>query len=70
MHPPGTQLRPDMKEEVTAAVQFFLAMVETPYLQPVIPRLGHNLTLALSNKYKDHWFTDAPQRGQAYRCIE
>jgi len=85
MHPPATPGNPTngnlngfhevyipetMREEVGAAVQFLVTMVHNEKIKSFIPRLTSTLTRILAEKYQDHWFPEAPDRGQGYRCIE
>jgi len=60
-----------METEVKQAAEFLTKLVTKPQTQPaLISQLRSKLVLALCHRYKNHWFVDHPERGQAYRAVE
>uniref|UniRef100_UPI0037E8CC10 protein BTG4 n=1 Tax=Semicossyphus pulcher TaxID=241346 RepID=UPI0037E8CC10 len=60
-----------MKEEIAAAV-FFVARLVKRYGcldNDSRDRFAAALTSVLFENYKNHWFPNAPTKGQAYRCL-
>ncbi|XP_034539667.1 protein BTG4 isoform X2 [Notolabrus celidotus] len=60
-----------MKEEIAAAV-FFVARLVKRYGcldNESRDRFAAALTSALFESYKNHWYPNAPSKGQAYRCL-
>ncbi|KAK3601936.1 hypothetical protein CHS0354_038793 [Potamilus streckersoni] len=60
-----------MKEEIAAAVVFMSRLIR---LNDCIPKekaeeFSDHLTELLLEKFKNHWYAENPQKGQAYRCI-
>lgn len=60
-----------MREEIAAAVVFVTRLIK---LNDSIPKekveeFSTELSSALVEKFKNHWYTDEPSKGQGYRCI-
>ncbi|XP_077985809.1 maternal B9.10 protein-like [Glandiceps talaboti] len=60
-----------MKDEIAAAVVFLTRMVKNGHQlnKEQIDEFSDKLTTALVEKFKNHWYTDNPIKGQGYRCI-
>ncbi|KAJ3661434.1 hypothetical protein Zmor_005829 [Zophobas morio] len=60
-----------MKEEILAAVMFFIRFIEKSdkFPQDQIENFKKHLTELLMERFEKHWFPELPTRGQAYRCI-
>ena len=60
-----------MREEIAAAVLFITRLVKkNENLSPQqIEEFSNHLSLTMLERFKDHWYQDAPYKGQAYRCI-
>ncbi|XP_050301695.1 protein BTG4-like [Anthonomus grandis grandis] len=60
-----------MKEEVCAAVKFFLCFLEKSEKVPreQLSNFEKHLTDLLIERFERHWFPDLPSKGQGYRCI-
>jgi protein Tob/BTG len=60
-----------MKEELQAAIDFMCKRFFKPKANSQIDLNCIKQTLAdiLEERYKNHWYTDKPLKGQAYRCI-
>ena len=63
--------REDMKDEISAAVDFLSKLVGKNQSLPreKVNEFRVTLTRVLDHKFKNHWFPDKPSKGQAYRCI-
>ncbi|XP_075184177.1 protein BTG4 isoform X2 [Anomaloglossus baeobatrachus] len=60
-----------MKEEIAATVVFITMLVKKhrKLSKQKIEKFGAKLTTILFARYKAHWYTDNPSKGQAFRCI-
>jgi len=60
-----------MRNEIAAAVVFITRMVKKNNLlsQYQIENFSNKLTSLLLEKFRGHWYTEKPLKGQAYRCI-
>ncbi|EEZ99582.2 protein BTG1 [Tribolium castaneum] len=60
-----------MKEEILAAVMFFIRFIEKSdkFPQDQIENFKKHLTELLMERFEKHWFPELPTKGQAYRCI-
>ncbi|KAM4652532.1 protein BTG4 [Discoglossus pictus] len=60
-----------MKEEIAATVVFLTMLVKKheKLSKQKIDKFGAKLTTILFARYKSHWYTDNPAKGQAFRCI-
>jgi len=60
-----------MKDEIAAAVVFITRLVKNGHQlnKEQIDEFSDKLTTALVEKFKNHWYTDNPIKGQGYRCI-
>lgn len=60
-----------MREEVAAAVVFVKRLVKRNknMNDELVNRFCDQLTSILVEKFKNHWYTDTPTRGQAFRSI-
>lgn len=64
-----------MIHEVRAAVDFIsLYLIGVTGLKEMTDQykceeFGQNLFVAMINKFRDHWYPENSQRGQAYRCV-
>ena len=60
-----------MKDEIAAAVVFITRMVKNgnQLNKEQVDEFSDKLTTALVEKFKNHWYTDNPIRGQGYRCL-
>lgn len=69
-----------MKLEIQHAVQFFVDTLRENFLQQATRAgdddlenklciLGTRLTDALTERYQNHWYTNLPLKGSAYRCV-
>ena len=60
-----------MESEVKQAAEFITKLVTSNQMKPgVSSQFRHALALALHGRYKNHWFVNDPERGQAYRAVE
>ncbi|ESO00578.1 hypothetical protein HELRODRAFT_126295, partial [Helobdella robusta] len=58
-----------MLREVQSAASFIASLAKD--LSPKERETFNNsLCMSMSLHYKDHWFPDKPNKGNAYRCIE
>ena len=60
-----------MREEIAAAVVFVTRIVK---LNDSIPKekvdeFSNTLSAILVEKFKSHWYSEEPSKGQGYRCI-
>lgn len=60
-----------MKEEVLAAVMFFIRFIEKSESFPrdQLENFKSHLTQLLMERFDKHWFPELPTKGQGYRCI-
>lgn len=62
-----------MKDEISAASDFLTRLIgrqNSDHLSDQkIQQFRKQLETVLHRKFVNHWFPDAPSRGQAYRCI-
>ncbi|KAK3592479.1 hypothetical protein CHS0354_014977 [Potamilus streckersoni] len=60
-----------MKEEIAAAVLFMsrLIRLNVSITKEKAEKFSEHLTELLLEKFKDHWYAENPQKGQAHRCI-
>ncbi|XP_073441231.1 protein BTG4 isoform X2 [Dendrobates tinctorius] len=60
-----------MKEEIAATVVFITMLVKKhrKLSKQKIEKFGAKLTTILFARYKTHWYTENPSKGQAFRCI-
>ncbi|XP_053308413.1 protein BTG3-like [Spea bombifrons] len=60
-----------MHLEIAAAVNFLIKILSLRKRMKTdqLETLGTHLSSLLSDRYRGHWYPDAPSRGQAYRCI-
>ena len=61
-----------MKLEIDSACNFiiFLIKLECPFLSEAKhQKLWNNLNKIMIRKYKNHWFTDKPNKSSAFRCL-
>jgi len=60
-----------MREEIAAAVVFVSRLVKAHDHIPKekIDEFSKVLSSILTDKFKSHWYTDEPTKGQGYRCI-
>ncbi|KAG9482179.1 hypothetical protein GDO78_011074 [Eleutherodactylus coqui] len=60
-----------MKEEIAATVVFITMLVKKhrKLSKQDIEKFGAKLTTILFARYKTHWYTENPSKGQAFRCI-
>ncbi|XP_053308360.1 protein BTG4 [Spea bombifrons] len=60
-----------MKEEIAATVVFITMLVKKhrKLTKQKIEKFAAKLTTILFAKYKNHWYTENPMKGQAFRCI-
>ncbi|MEE6484459.1 hypothetical protein FKM82_013875 [Ascaphus truei] len=60
-----------MREEIAATVVFITMLVKKheKLSKQKIERFAATLTTILFAKYKSHWYTENPSKGQAFRCI-
>jgi len=60
-----------MESEVKQAAEFITKLVTSNQMKPgVSSQFRQALALALYGRYKNHWFVNDPERGQAYRAVE
>ncbi|XP_041030215.1 maternal B9.10 protein-like [Carcharodon carcharias] len=64
-------MKKTMREEIAATVVFISRMVRRneKLNKKKIEKFGNKLTKILFEKYKNHWYSGNPVKGQAYRCI-
>ncbi|XP_029429778.1 protein BTG4 [Rhinatrema bivittatum] len=60
-----------MKEEIAATVVFITRLVKKheKLSKQKIEKFATKLTTMLFVKYKNHWYSENPSKGQAFRCI-
>ncbi|CAH0547638.1 unnamed protein product [Brassicogethes aeneus] len=60
-----------MKEEILAAVMFFIRFIEKSETFPreQLENFKRHLTDLLEERFNQHWFPEVPTKGQGYRCI-
>ncbi|KAM3922511.1 protein BTG4 [Leptodactylus fuscus] len=60
-----------MKEEIAATVVFITMLVkkQRKLSKQKIEKFAAKLTTILFARYKMHWYTENPSKGQAFRCI-
>ncbi|XP_030076613.1 protein BTG4 [Microcaecilia unicolor] len=60
-----------MKEEIAATVVFITRLVKKreKLSKQKIDKFASKLTSILFAKYKNHWYSENPAKGQAFRCI-
>lgn len=60
-----------MLEEIIAAVVFIMRIVKLGDRIPSykLETISSSLLDMLQEKFRNHWYTDEPTRGHAYRCI-
>lgn len=60
-----------MRDEIAAAVVFITRMVKKNDLlsQDQVENFSNKLTSLLLEKFRGHWYTEKPLKGQGYRCI-
>ena len=60
-----------MKDEISAAVVFISRFLKrNKHLNhKQVEKFSDHLSAILLDRFKDHWHTDAPEKGQAYRYI-
>lgn len=60
-----------MKDEIAAAVVFLTRIVKrnTKLSVEQLNKFSEQLALTLVERFRNHWYTDKPSKGQAYRCI-
>ena len=58
-----------MKEEIAAAVVFLTRIVRQSngVDKVTLEKFSSELTAVLLEKFKNHWYEQAPSKGQAYR---
>lgn len=60
-----------MKREIAAVVFFLKRLIKKAGKVEAekVDLLVERLVIALQDKYKDHWYSESPSKGQAFRCI-
>ncbi|KAL4608755.1 hypothetical protein GN956_G24857 [Arapaima gigas] len=60
-----------MKREIAAVVFFLRRLIRKAQKLEMeqVEKFVEQLTVALQEKYKGHWYPKNPSKGQAYRCI-
>lgn len=61
-----------MREEISAAVVFITRLARKGNVnltEEKIKEFSDKLECLLSERFKNHWYQDKPQKGQGYRCI-
>ena len=60
-----------MREEISAAVVFMTRLLKQncDISTQKVEEFSTNLSAILIERFRDHWYTDKPYRGQGYRCI-
>ena len=60
-----------MRDEISAAVVFLTRLVrKNEHLSDEqVKEFSSNLSKVLTARFKNHWYQDAPTKGQGYRCI-
>ncbi|XP_063043804.1 protein BTG3-like [Engraulis encrasicolus] len=68
--PPADQWE-DMRREIASVVFFLKRLINiTGKVEPEkLDIFLERLVTALHDKFKGHWYTDCPSKGQAFRCI-
>ncbi|XP_063812430.1 protein BTG3 [Pseudophryne corroboree] len=64
-------MRLKMKNEISAVVFFLSKLLKNSdtLRRGEIEMFSEELSRILHDKYADHWYPEAPTKGQAYRCI-
>ncbi|XP_078664823.1 maternal B9.10 protein-like [Branchiostoma floridae x Branchiostoma belcheri] len=60
-----------MKDEIAAAVVYLTRLVRKSgnLNKDQVDRFADKLTAIMVERFKNHWYPDCPEKGQAYRCI-
>jgi len=60
-----------MIEEIAVAVHFICRIVrlDTRIPKERVEEFSKALIVTMMYKFKNHWYTDKPTKGQGYRCI-
>jgi len=61
-----------MKDEISAAADFLTRLVggkNDSLTKDKVDEFRQNIDDVLNDKFKNHWFPEKPNKGQAYRCI-
>ena len=60
-----------MRNEIAAAVVFITKLIKKNdnLSKDQITKFSDQLTRVLVERFKNHWYTEKPLRGQGYRCI-
>lgn len=60
-----------MREEIAAAVVFLTRIVKknTKLTAEQVQEFSDKLSATMVEKFKNHWYSENPLKGQGYRCI-
>ena len=60
-----------MKDEIAAAVVFLSQLLRKNQSLPCdqVDQFQNHLSACLLERFKDHWYSTRPSKGQGYRCI-